>query len=322
MKAIVCEEYGPPEVLQLREVERPVPRENELLIRVHAVFVGPEDTMQRTGKPYFVRGFIGLTRPRKPILGNEFAGEVVAVGQAATRFKRGDRVFGVTGAGFGCYAEYVCMPEAGLVSLKPPELSDEEVAPVCGALAAWDLLKATADTRRGQKVLVYGASGNTGLAAVQVAKVLGAEVTGVCSSSNFELVKSLGADHVVAGTLEEAARNGATYDVILDVSGRPPAFEFAKLLGKEGFYLTRYPTISILLQTFLSSRCKGRKVMFSATGLKPVSERSIFLGEVIQLWKAGKVRTVIDTSFSLEQMVEAHRHVERGLEKGNVVVSI
>ena len=322
MKAIVCPKYGPPEVLQFKEEYKPVPKYNELLIRVYTVFVGIEDPMQRKGKPYFGRVFVGLTKPKKPILGTEFCGEIEEVGKDVKLFKKGDRVFGVTGAGFGCYAEYMCMPEAGLLSIKPPNMTNEEAAPVCGALAAWNLLKAIANIQSGQKVLIYGASGSIGSAAVQIAKVFGAEVTGVCSSSNLEMVKSLGADIVIDNTGEDFTKNGLTYDVILDVSGKPSSLQFKNSLNKRGFYLTTYPTISILFQTFWTSMFNSKKVVFSATGLKPVSERLAFLKELIKLFKEGKLKTIIDQSFQLEQMVEAHRYVERGLERGNVVVTI
>jgi NADPH:quinone reductase-like Zn-dependent oxidoreductase len=321
MKAIVCPKYGLPEVLQLKEVNKPVPKNNELLIRVCTVVVGIEDLMQRMGKPYFGRIFVGFTKPRKPILGTEFAGEIEAVGKNVTLFKKGDSVFGVTGAGFGCYAEYICMPEAGLLAIKPPNITNEEAAPVCGALAAWNLLKAIANIQNGQKVLINGASGSIGSAAVQIAKILGAEVTGVCSSSNLELVKSLGADNVI-DTDEDFTKNDLTYDVIIDVSGKPSSLHFKNILNNRGFYLTTYPTISILFQTFWTSLFNSKKVVFSATAFKPVSVRLAFLKELIKLFKEGRLKTIIDQSFQLEQMVEAHRYIERGLERGNVVVTI
>jgi NADPH:quinone reductase-like Zn-dependent oxidoreductase len=322
MKAIVCPKYGAPEVLQFMEVNKPIPKNNELLIRVCTVFVGIEDLMQRKGKPYFGRIFVGFTKPRKPILGTEFAGEIEEVGKDVKLFKKGDSVFGVTGAGFGCYAEYLCMPEAGLLSVKPTNMTNEEAAPVCGAMAAWNLLKTIANIQSGQKVLIYGSSGSIGSAAVQIAKIFGAEVTGVCSSSNLEMVKSLGADKVIDNTVEDFTKNGLTYDVILDVSGKPSSFQFKNSLNKRGFYLTTYPTISILFQTFWTSIFNGRKVVFSATAFKPVSERLAFLRELIKLFKEGKLKTIIDQSFQLEQMVEAHRYIERGLERGNVVITI
>jgi NADPH:quinone reductase-like Zn-dependent oxidoreductase len=322
MKAIVCPKYGSPEVLQLKELEKPTLKKNEVLIRIFTVFVGIEDSMQRKGKPYFGRVFIGLTKPQKPILGTEFCGEIEETGKDVKLFKKGDRVFGVTGAGFGCYAEYMCMPESGLLSIKPPNMTNEEAAPVCGALAAWNFLKAIANIQCGQKVLIYGASGSIGSAAVQIAKVFGAEVTGVCSSSNFEMVKSLGADNVIDNTDEDFTKNGLKYDVILDASGKPSSLQFKNSFNKKGFYLTTYPTISILFQTFWTSMFNSRKVVFSATGLKPISERLAFLKELIKLFKEGKLKTIIGQSFQLEQMVEAHRYVEQGLERGNVVVTI
>jgi NADPH:quinone reductase-like Zn-dependent oxidoreductase len=322
MKAIVCPKYGNPEVLQLKEVEKPIPNNNEVLVKIFTVALGIEDLMQRKGKPYFGRIFVGLTKPRKPVLGTEFAGEIEEVGKNVTLFKKGDNVFGVTGAGFGCYAEYICMNEAGLLSIKPPNMTNEEAAPVCGAMAAWNLLKAIAYIQRGQKVLIYGASGSIGLAAVQIAKVFGAEVTGVCSSFNLELVKSLGADYVFDNTDEDFTKNGLTYDVILDVSGKPSSLHFRNLLNKRGFYLTTYPTISILFQTIWTSFFKGKKVVFSATAFKPVSERLAFLKELIKLFMEGKLKTILDQSFQLEQMVEAHRYVEGGLEKGNVIINV
>jgi NADPH:quinone reductase-like Zn-dependent oxidoreductase len=322
MKAIVCQKYGHPEVLQFKEVNKPIPKNNEILIRVYTVFVGIEDVMQRKGKPYFGRLFFGLTKPKKPIFGNEFCGEIEEVGKDAWLFKKGDIVIGVTGASFGCYAEYICMPEAGLLSIKPPNMTNEESAPICGALAAWNLLKVIANIQGGQKVLIYGASGNIGLAAVQIAKVFGAEVTGVCSSLNIQLVKSLGADNIIDITKENFEENGQTYDVILDVSGKPSSIHFKKFLNKKGYYLTTYPTILILFFTLWTSMFNGKKVVFSATGLKPVSERLVFLKEIIKLFNGGRLKTIIDRSFQLEQMAEAHRYVEGGIGKGNIVVNI
>jgi|WetSurMetagenome_2_1015567.scaffolds.fasta_scaffold86048_2 NADPH:quinone reductase-like Zn-dependent oxidoreductase len=322
MKAIVCPKYGLPEVLQFREVNKPIPKNNELLIRVYTVFVGIEDLMQRKGKPYFGRIFVGFTKPRKPVLGTEFAGKIEAVGKNVTLFKKGDSVFGVTGAAYGCYAEYICIPETGLVSIKPPNMTNEEAAPVCGAMAAWNHLRALANIQNGQKVLIHGASGSIGLAAVQIARLLGAEVTGVCSSSNLELVKSIGADNVIDNSEEDFTKNGLTYDVILDVSGKHSFLQFKNSLNKRGFYITTYPTISILFQNFWTSMFNGKKVVFSATAFKPVSERLAFLKELIKLFKEGKLKMIIDKSFKLEQMVEAHQYIERGLERGNVVVTI
>lgn len=322
MKAVICKKYGPPEALQLMEVNKPIPNINEVLIRVYTVFIGIEDIMQRSGKPYFGRLFFGLTAPKKSIFGSEFCGEVEEVGKDVRLFKKGDIVFGVTGASFGCYAEYICMPDAGLISTKPSNMTNEESAPICGALAAWNFLKVIANIQSGQRVLIYGASGNIGLAAVQIAKVFGAEVTGVCSSLNFELVKSLGAEKIFDITEENIWKKGHTYDVILDVTGKPSSIHFKKMLNKKGYYLTIYPTILILFLTFWTSMFNCRKVVFSATGLKPISERLLFMKEVVKLFEKGKLKTIIDRSYQLEQMADVHRYIEQGLDKGNVVVKI
>jgi len=322
MKAIVCTKYGPPEVLQLKEVEKPIPKSNEILVKIFTVVVGIEDTMQREGKPYFGRVFIGFTKPRKPILGTEFSGEIEAVGKAVKLFKKGDKVFGATGFGCGCCAEYMCMHEAGFLSIRPLNMTNEEAAPVCGALAAWNFLKAKANIQSGQKVLINGASGSIGLAAVQIAKVFGAAVTGVCSTANLELVKSLGADNVIDYTNEDFTQNGQTYDVILDVEGKRSFSQCKNSLNKRGFYLTAYPTLSILFQMLWTTLFNRKKVKFSATGLLQVSERLSFLKDLIKLFEEGKLKTIIDTSYSLEQIVEAHQYVQKGHNKGNVVITM
>jgi len=233
MKAVVCTQYGPPEVLQVQEVEKPVPKDNEVLIKIFAVVVGIEDPMQRKGKPYFGRIFVGFTKPRKPILGTEFAGVIEAAGKKVKLFKKADEVFGSTGAGFGCNAQYVCMPEEGFLSIKLPKITFEEAAPVCGALQAWNLLKAKANIQSGQKVLINDASGSIGSAAVQIAKALGAEVTGVSCTDNLEFVKSLGADRVIDCTTEDFTENGQTYDVVLNLTGNPSFSHYRNSLKKE-----------------------------------------------------------------------------------------
>jgi len=323
MKAIVCTKYGPPEVLQLKEVEKPTPKNNEVLIRIFTVTVGTEDPLHRKGEPYFlVRVFIGFTKPKKSILGTEFAGVIEAVGKDVKLFKKGDQVFGSTGAGFGCYAEYVCMPEDGFLSIKPPNITNEEAAPVCGALAAWNFLKAKANIKSGQKVLINDASGNIGSAAVQIAKVFRAEVTGVCSTANLELVKSLGADIVIDNKNEDFTKNGQTYDIIFDAAGKSTFSQCKNSLKKRGIYLTTFPTLSVLLQMFWTSMFNSKKVKFSATGLRPIPERLTFLKELIKLFEEGRLKTIIDKSYQLEQIVEAHRYVEKGHERGNVVVTL
>jgi NADPH:quinone reductase-like Zn-dependent oxidoreductase len=330
MKAVVYERYGPPEVLQLKEVEKPVPKDNEVLIRVYATTVPAEALLLRSFpfSPllwFLTRIAIGLRKPRKTILGSELAGEIESVGKDVKRFKEGDQVFGSDLSGLGAYAEYKCMPEEGVLALKPANITYEEAAPVCGALAAWNLLKNKANIRSGQKVLINGVSGSVGTAAVQIAKYFGAEVTGVCSTTNLELVKSLGADKVIDYTKEDFTQNGETYDVIYDTYDTVIKNSFSRCkdsLTQRGVYLSAVPTLTILFQMLWTSKIGSKKVKFSATGLRPVAERLTFLKELIELIEAGKIKPVIDRRYPLEQIAEAHRYVEKGHKKGNVVITV
>jgi NADPH:quinone reductase-like Zn-dependent oxidoreductase len=323
MKAIVCKKYGPPDVLQLKEVEKPVPKENEVLIRIHAVAVTTEDPLNRKGEPFFARVFTGLIRPKNPILGNEFAGEIEAVGGVDVKlFKEGDQVLGSTGTDFGCYAEYVCMPEEGLLAIKPANLTYEEAAPVCGALAAWNFLKDKANIQSGQKVLINGASGSVGTSAVQLARFFGAEVTGVCSTANLDMVRSLGADKVIDYTKEDFTQTGQTYDIIFDAVSKSSFSRCKGSLTQNGVYLSTVPGLPILLQMLWTSKIGSKKAKFSATGLRPVPERLVFLKELIELIEAGKLKSIIDRRYPFEEIAEAHRYVEKGHKKGNVVITL
>jgi len=333
MKAVLYEKYGPPEVLQLKEVEKPVPKNNEVLIKVYAATVPAEALLLRSlpFSPllwFLTRIGIGLIKPRKTMLGSELAGEIESVGKDVRLFKEGDQVFGSDLSGLGAYAEYKCMPERGVLEIKPANITYEEAAPVCGALAAWNLLKNIASIESGQKVLINSVSGSVGTAAVQIAKYFGAEVTGVCSTTNLELVKSLGADEVIDYTKEDFTQRGGTYDVIYDTYDTydtivKNSFVHCKgSLTERGVYLSAIPTLTILLQMFWTSRIGGKKAIFSATGLRPVPERLVFLRELVQLIEAGKIKSVIDKCYPLEQIAEAHRYVEKGYKKGNVVVTI
>jgi NADPH:quinone reductase-like Zn-dependent oxidoreductase len=322
MKAIVYEKYGPPDVLQLKGVEKPVPKDNEVLVKIYAVAVSTEDPLNRKGSPFIIRFATGLTRPKKPIQGAEFAGEIEAVGKDVKLFKKGDQVFGSTGTAFGCYAEYVCVPEEGFLAIKPTNITYDEAAPICGALAAWNFLTDKANIQNGQKVLINGASGAVGTAAVQIAKHFGAEVTGVCSSANLELVKSLGADKVIDYTKEDFIKSGETYDIIFDAVSKSSFSSCKGSLTQNGVYLSTVLKLSILLQMLWTSKIGSKKAMFSATGLRPVPERLIFLKELIGLIEAGKMKTVIDRRYPLEQIADAHRYVEKGHKRGNVVITL
>jgi NADPH:quinone reductase-like Zn-dependent oxidoreductase len=322
MKAIVCTKYGPPEVLRLKEVEKPAPKDDEVLIRTYAVAVTTEDPLNRKGEPFFARVFTGLTRPKNPILGNEFAGEIEAVGKDVKLFKQGDQVLGSTGTDYGGYAEYVCMPEEGLLAIKPADLTWEEAAPVCGALAAWNFLKDKANIQSGHKVLINGASGSLGTSAVQIARFFGAEITGVCSNANLEMVKSLGADKVIDYAKEDFTKTGQTYDIIFDAASKSSFSRCKGSLTQNGVYLSTVPGLPILLQMLWTSKIGGKKAVFSATGLRPVPERLVFLKEVIRLLEAGKLKSIIDRRYAFEEIAEAHRHVEKGHKKGNVVITV
>jgi NADPH:quinone reductase-like Zn-dependent oxidoreductase len=264
----------------------------------------------------------GLIRPRKTILGSELAGEVKAVGNDVKQFNQGDQVFGVDIKGLGAYAEYKCLPAEGVLAKKPANITYEEAAPVCGALAALNLLKDQANIQSGQKVLINGASGAVGTAAVQFAKCFGAEVTGVCSTTNLELVKSLGADKVIDYTKEDFTKSSETYDIIFDAVSKSSFSRCKGLLTQKGVYLSAVPKLAILIQMLWTSKFSSKKVKFSATGLRPVPERMNLLKKLIELYEEGKIKSVIDRRYPLEQIAEAHRYVEKGHKKGNVVITV
>ena len=322
MKAIICTKYGSPDVLQLEEVEKPIPKDNEVLIKVHASSVTKADTMMRRGTPFYGRIFIGLTKPKNPITGTGFAGIIENTGKAVKHFKKGDAVFGETGVGFSTNAEYVCVSEKALITAKPENISFEEAAPVCdGILTSWCFLKDIGKIQSGQSILVNGASGSLGTAAVQIAKYSGAEVTGVCSSANAELVKSLGADKVIDYTKEDFTKADQKYDIIFDSVGKSSFSQCKNALKENGVYLSPVLKFSLLLQMMRTSKLGKKKAKFSATGLRPVPELCAFLEELKEIIVSGKIKIVIDRKYKLEQTADAHRYIDAGHKRGNVVIT-
>jgi NADPH:quinone reductase-like Zn-dependent oxidoreductase len=316
MKAVVYTKFGPPDVLQLREVEKPTPKDNEVLIKIVATTVVKEDPDMRASL-----GFNGFLKPRNPILGQELAGEVEATGRNVTRFSPGDQVFGIDM--FGAYAEYKCMPEGGALAVKPANMSYEDAASVPnGALTALPFLRDKGKIQSGQTALIYGASGSVGAAAVQLAKYYGAKVTGVCSTANLEMVKSLGADQVIDYTQEDFTENGKTYDIIFDTVGKRSFSQCKCSLTDEGIYLATVPTPVMMLQALWPARSGSKKVKFMAAGLRPAREKIKDLVSLTELIEAGKIKPVIDRCYPLEQIAEAHRYVEQGHKKGNVVITV
>jgi NADPH:quinone reductase-like Zn-dependent oxidoreductase len=324
MKAIICTKYGPPEVLEMREVAKPVPGDKEILVRVMATTVHIGDWRLRGFNVppmfrLFFRLAVGFRGPRKNILGSEVAGIVEAVGKDVTRFAVGDEVFGDTGGGAnGTYAEYVCLPEKATLAAKPAGMTWQEAAATSGsALQAW-YFTAKGSIQSGQKVLVNGASGALGTFVVQFAKHLGAEVTGVCSTANLELVKSIGADDVIDYTKEDFTQSGRTWDVIFDAIGKSSFSRCKKVLDAKGIYLLSLPTLTGFLQAAWTSLAGGKKAILIGIP-KTCSEELALFGE---MFEAGKLKPVIDRTYPLAEMVEAHRYVDTGRKKGNVVISV
>jgi len=315
MKAIVCTKYGPPDVLELKEVEKPAIKDNEVLIKVYATTVSSMDWRFRQGKNIIARFMAGLTKPKNSIFGVELAGEIEYVGKDVKLFKQGDQVYGATRS--GAHAENICMPEEN-VAMKPTNMTYEEAAAVpFGACVALQFLRDYGGIQSGQKVLINGASGGLGTFAVQLAKYFGTEVTGVCSTTNLELVQSLGADKVIGYTREDFTKKGQTYDIIFDAVGKSSFSQCKSSLSRNGIYLSTVATIPLLLQMLWTARIGSKKAIFTMPPLP--TKDLIFLKDLIE---AGKVKSVIDRCYPLELTAEAHRYAEKGHAKGKVVITL
>jgi len=309
MKAIICTKYGPPEVLQLQEVEKPKPKDHEVLVKIHATAVHIGDCKIRSLSPGLgrvkdflfkpmMRVMLGFTKPRKNILGMELAGEIEAVGKAVSRFKPGDEVFATTEMKFGAYAEYICLPENGVIAIKPANMNYGEAAVLPNGCMTALLILRKARIKSGQKVLIYGASGSVGTFAIQLANHFGAEVTGVCSTANIDMIKSLGVSRAIDYTREDFTRSAETYDVIFDAVGKVPPAQAKKALKPGGVYLN---------------------VLTTSNGMKLILEDLLYLRDLIE---NQHLKSVIDRSYPLEQMIEAHHYVDREHKKGNVVITV
>lgn len=309
MKAVICKKYGEPEVLNIQDVPKPIPKNNEICVKIHATAVTNSDIFIRGSKLPFpiiipFRLMIGITKPRKSILGLVFSGEIDSIGKNIKRFKPGDNVFGLTGFNLGCYAEYMCMKETdskcGCVSLKPENINHEETTMAAyGGLLAFQYLE-KGDIQIGQKVLIYGASGTTGTLAIQIAKSFGAEVTGVCSTSNLDMIKNLGADYVIDYTKQDSVPNDVTYDLILDAVGKAKTSKLKDSCKK-------------------ALAASGKYVSIDNGDLELYSHR---LDKIKGYVESGKIKPVIDKIYSLDEIVEAHRYVEKGHKKGGVAITI
>jgi NADPH:quinone reductase-like Zn-dependent oxidoreductase len=321
MKAAVGRRYGPPDVVTVADVPRPEPRDDDILVRVRAAAVGVVDGLARRGSPWYARAHFGPLRPRFPVLGCDFAGDVAAAGPAVSRFGVGEAVFGTIAPRFGAHAEYVCLPEQGAVAAKPEGVSYVEAAALVDATALC-FLRDKAGLRTGQAVLVNGASGAVGSLAVQLAVHFGATVTGVCSGPHLRLVRKLGAESVVDYTRTDFTRAGRRYDVIFDVAGTSSFLRCRRVLNPGGVYLTTAPSPAILAQMPWTARFGSRRAVIAFTGLRPASEKQRDLLVISGLAEASALVPVVGASYPLDRIADAYRHVDAGHKKGTIVVTM
>jgi NADPH:quinone reductase-like Zn-dependent oxidoreductase len=321
MRAILAAKYGGPEVLEIQEFAKPSPKDNEVLIRIDSTVAAFSDCAFRKGRPYISRLFSGLLKPRQ-IPGDVFSGVVEWAGKAVTKFKAGDEVYGSSGSAMGTNAEYIVLSEDEAIAVKPKNITFEEAAAISeGALTALPFLRDNGKIRKGQKVLINGASGGVGASAVQIAKYFGTDVTAVCGPQNIERVKSLGADHVIDYTKADFTASGEKYDIIFDAVAKSSFSQCRRVLSAEGIYLTTVPSAGVMVSMLFTSSAK-QKAVFAATGLRKPSEKRKDLNLLNSIIEDGKLKAVIGKTFSLEQMADAHRYVETGHKVGNAAVTV
>jgi len=320
MKAVICSKYGSPDVLKFEEVAKPIPKDNEVLIKVHTAVVGPADCAFRKGDPFIVKIIYGLKKPKYSIMGTEFAGEIVEIGKDVTLFKKGDAVIGLSPDKFGAHAEFMCLAESKPMILKPKNMTFVDSVALCdGSPTSLTFLKIAAKIKSGDKVLINGASGAVGSAAVQLAKYYGGEVTGVCGTTNVGLVKSLGADYAIDYSKEDFTNSNKKYDIVFDTVGKSSFNECRNILSQKGIYLSTFPSLGIVFQMLLTSFSNGKKVKFVTAGLMQNKDNLNFLKKLAE---EGTLKPLVDRVFSLEHTTEAHRYVDMGHKKGSAVIQI
>lgn len=323
MKAVVNTKYGSPDVLQIVDVPKPIPEDNEVLIKINATTVETTDTIFRRGKVFSARMATGVMKPKDPTPGSEFAGKIEAVGTAVTRFKIGDRVFGTTAPKVGAHAEYITLPEDSAMALIPENMRDTEaVALHPGAMTALPFIQGAANLQSGQHILIIGASGGVGTSAVQLAKYFGAYVTGVSSTANVELVKSLGADEVIDYRNEDFTQAGERYDIVFDTVGKSSFSQVKSVLKPGGIYLTTVLSPTILRQMLWTSKFGSKRAQIVFAGLRPTVDKQGYLDLLLSLVETRRFKPVIDRCYPFTQIAEAHRYVESGRKKGSVVIQM
>lgn len=323
MKAVTCPAYGKADVLEVRNVTVPEPKEDELLIKVHHAAITTADALMRQGTPKFARLFLGVRRPKKPIPGTGFAGTIVAKGAKVNNYEVDDVVFGETGINFGAYAEYVCVKATGVLLHLPQGIATHEAALLCdGPLTSFNFLVHLANLQAGQKVLIVGASGSLGTSAIQIAKHLGAEVTAVCSSRNKQLVKELGADHVIDYTQEDFSQKATHYDVIYDAVGKSSFAKAKAVLTARGKYLSPVLSMGLLWHSIFNKGKNGKAALFSATGLSPAERLKPMLQNLLTLHQQGKLKLWVEETFGFSEIRQAHQIIDSERKRGNFVLNV